>query len=489
MNNLPDLPFELILGCLSLEEQIKCKAVSRRFYHVISRFRPTSLFFSDRPSPSFIFGKRQLISSEYASNFVSSPRFDLFFNAFGQSMLSSLKHLRLCDLDLHAESRRMFMSTLNSFSQLEELGIFRFKLRGDSEQSISKFWLNLPMLNSIQLEDLPGIKNLTLDTPRLVNIKFYNRQSNLSLDIVHAESVERLIIWTMEGVAEVANLTNLQYFWCDESFGINSTFLSSLKQLKEIHLARLFDVKALLEQKRRYCRADLNIFCCGCLLNGPEDPALRYLGFFDSTCFRFLVENESRLAEELPFYKSCYYSAILNVAPGLEAILLKRLTHLNSIDVDIESQDTDRFLELLKNFSNIVELEFRSNRPQDLFDRLPDHFAAQKLTLMSKPASLQFLFRFYELIFLDLRFSIDAETTQTILASLQFLKQFNFFRDRKYVKIEIDHHPRRFNISTYRKRRSVSDLSDAIQVIFNVRQPKKRKAEVINRPTKSSRAI
>ena len=112
MDDLPELPFEQILGYLSLEDRLKSMTVSRRWYNKINSFRVRSLCYSGRPR-----------------GFISFSRFELFVNTFGQSIFSNLKHR--CDLHLNARNGIAFVQALNSFGQLEELDIIR--LRSDQK--------------------------------------------------------------------------------------------------------------------------------------------------------------------------------------------------------------------------------------------------------------------------------------------------------------------------------------------------------------------
>ena len=87
------------------------------------------------------------MSCAFARNFISSLRFEWFFHTFSQPILSNLKHLRLCHLHLKQSER-----SLNSFGQLEKLDIIRF---GDRfAEPGTEFELNLPMLTSLQLEEV-----------------------------------------------------------------------------------------------------------------------------------------------------------------------------------------------------------------------------------------------------------------------------------------------------------------------------------------------
>ena len=84
MDDLPELAFEKILSYLSLEDRIKSRAVSRRWYTKINSFKAKSLCYSERPI-GFIWSMDRFVGNECALNFISSPRLDSFFSTFGQS--------------------------------------------------------------------------------------------------------------------------------------------------------------------------------------------------------------------------------------------------------------------------------------------------------------------------------------------------------------------------------------------------------------------
>ena len=70
------------------------------------------------------------------------------------------------------------------------------------------------------------------------------------------------------------NLKNLKYLYSRYRFAIDSALLSSLEQLREIHLFQssfTFTLYKLFEQKQVLRLADLKIYL---LLNGPDDPAI-----------------------------------------------------------------------------------------------------------------------------------------------------------------------------------------------------------------------
>ena len=484
MDELPDLSFEKVLSYLSLEDRLKARAVSRRWYHKINSFRVKTLCYSARSS-DFIWGRSRWVSGAFTQNFISSIRFASFFDTFGQTILSSLKHLRLCDLDL-CENETAF--TLNSFDQLEELDIIRARL---NQQDV--FNLNLPMLTRLQLEKVRGNQKLTLEAPRLREAKIlgcFSYQSDLSVDLVHGESVERLLVDRL-AYTVVSKLKNLQYLYVPQLSRVDPTFLGSL-QLKEIHTNDPEDVSMLFEQKQRSDHADLRIYLCGLLLNGPDDPAMNALrdaspDYLSSAYFGYLAENPSRMADLTPFYSFLYYSAIEDAAPNLEVDFLKRFIDLNEIVVLSPVQDIQRFLDFLKNCENIVELRFQWNQwnpSQHLFDRLPEHCNVQKLTLDRPPSDLGFLLRLKHLIHLDIDWSIDLEIVRRAFEELPALSSFKFkravslgFSHSQQVTIEIVG-PNRFEVSAGINVKTVSDLNAVIQfIVENEHRPRMHKAK------------
>ena len=460
MDDLPELPFEQVLSYLNLENRLRLSAVSRSCRQKIANHRVKSLCYSELPS-GFIIGKSRWMSGAFAQNFISSTRFASFFDTFGPTILSSLKHLRLCDLDRSVKDQSAFTRTLNSFGQLEELVIVRVNCGQQQE-----FKLNLPMLTGIHLEQLKAARKLTLEMPRLQKFTILHCPG-LRLDIVHNESVETSITSGNHQV-KVTNFRNLKYLYVNQLSSIDSTFLSTFEQLKELHTDDRLSVSKLFEQKRRYARAGLKIYYGGLLLNGPDDPAIKALGGDLSegvfTCF---AENRSRLADEIPCYRYLhYYSAIEEVD------VLKRCTELKGMKVYCQVQDIERFLDLLKNCNNIVEFDVAGVQPQDLFDRLPVHCAVQYLSIDRPPADLAFLFRLKHLIHLKLNWPIRSETVRKALGELPVLIFFEFrgvpssgdSSDR--VTIET-YRSKRFRISvTNRKMVTISDLNEAIEFIY-----------------------
>ena len=459
MDELPELPFEKVLSYLNLEDRLRSRGVSRRWYHQINRFKVNTLCYSQFPT-DFTYGKVK-------QNFISSQHFECFFNTFHQTILSNLKHLQLCDLRPKEETGRALTSAINSLAQLEELDIqFGYHRRPGVE---IEFKLNLPMLAVIQLKLMYTINKLTLDSPRLRKVTLYSCR-DMSLELVHSEPVEWLMAHGSTNIA-VEKLKNVKNLYLSGYFDkLDSTFLSSLEQLKEIHLDWMnVDLEELFEQKQRHGRTNLKIYYRGLLLNGPHDPAiglLRPASDISAEYFGHLAENPSRLADQIPIFERLGYTLIERVAPGTEMTVLKRFTNLSRIDVSKPVVDTDRFLNLLKNLHNIVCLMFQGNQPQDLFDRLPEHCAVQILYIHSELSDYRFLFRLKYLMRLLLGFSINAEAIRKIIEKNEFLSVFYFKYLDKEVDIEIEH-PRHFKVQIdyYAAGTDMLDLDAAIELI------------------------
>ena len=470
MDELPELPLEQILSHLNLEDILKLKALSRGWYHRIDSFRVKTLCFSVKQS-GFIRGKSRWVSGIFAKNFIHSTRISSFFDTFGQTILFNLKHLRLCDLQLN---RTAFTNTLNSFLQLEELDIIRFDL--SLPDSNMKMEVKLPMLHSIHLEQVKKMKRLVLNAPRLKKVKLWKCQNELKL--VHEQSVERLFLdfrrfSALKNLRKLKNLRNLQYLQYNWEFPIESTLLSSLEKLKEVHLFYSQQVKSLFEQKQRYGRAELKIYLHGLLLSGPEDPAIPLLYCFNGRSLSYLAENPSALSDEIPFYDSPYYHDIEPIGRGLEMNILKKFTNLKRINVGHSIQDPQRFLGLLKNLDNIEELHIFAVQKKYLFDRLPEYSAVQCLAIYGTLSDFRFLLRLKNLIVLNLNGSIDSvRTIRTVLNKLPFLSEFYFWYNKKLVKVLISH-LKGFMATIYiGNLTNVADLNGSMQFIEEIVQKK-----------------
>ena len=465
MDDLPELPFEKMLSYLNLEDRLRLRAVSKRWRNKIDSFRVKSLFCSERPS-GFIKQKSRWVRGAFIQNCINSLRFESFFNAFERSILSSLKHLRLCELRPSAENRATFTEVLNSFGQLEELDVIRFNRSYPRADLGIVLELNLPKLNSIQLVGVYGIEKIVLNSPTLRNVRLVHSSYSLRLHLVHAKRVERLTTDRLEHI-RMMDLENLKYLCTNCYFRIDETFLCDLSKLEKVNLEDRELCDELFEQKHRYGRTDLKIYFFGLLVNDPADLAIHRFNNLEDA-FVQLTENPSRLADEIPFYKFRYYSAIERAAAGSEIFVLKRFTDLKEIIVEERVQDVQRFLNLLKNVKNIVKLEFECDQPQELFDRLPEHSAVQKLEVGGRLSDLRFLSRLKHLlyVYLDTSVHVDFEFVRKIFKELEFLSFFSFYFMSKFVAIGIEH-PKQFKVSVGRKAWSnVSDLSAAIEFII-----------------------
>ena len=462
IDDLPELPFEQVLSYLSLGDLIKSKAVSRGWYQRIDSFRVKSIGCS--PHPSRIIKAKRLVRGAYAQNFIGSPRLKEFFAAFSTTILANLKRLHLYSLDLDDANMAAYIQILNSLGHLEELHITGLSKRRGSDPIDVK--LNLPMLRSIQLEDVAGVDRLTLDTPRLQAIKICDCSHDLRLALANSESVERLLTDQWQYLP-VKNLKNLQHLHVKGTAQIDPTFLSSLEKLKEVHLQVPDDIRELFEQKRRCGRTDLKIYRFGLLLNGPDDPASA--GIFDyNSAFVHLAQNPTRLADAFPLCRDLYYAEIEPVATQSAVNILKRFPDLQDILVEDPIQDTQRLLDLLKSLKSLdisPALWFYDDQPQDLYDRLPEHYAVRRLYIQLAPSDHQFLFRLRHLRDLMLEYAMDPEFVRKVFEELPLLCSFEFVYLNNEVRVKIGH-SKQFEVFVYEEKKGkFPDLNAAIQFI------------------------
>ena len=283
---------------------------------------------------------------------------------------------------------------------------------------------------------------------------------------MHGGSVETLLTWFYSHL-DVKQLKNLRCLYIDY-LEIDSTFLPSLKQLNEIHLGSENIISDCFEQKRQHGRHDLKIYFQGLCLNGPDDTAIRPLSHFvDYIVVNTLEENQARLADEMPSFNSLTYSTIADLAPEFAVEFLSRTTNLNTIYVIKRVKDIERFLEFLRNFGDIRNLEFDCDQPQDLFDRLPEHCALQQLTINHEVQDLDlgFLLRLTHLTFIDLAFSIDVQLVRKVFEELRFVSWFRFRVFNKEIRIEIGR-SKQFQVRIDQRDHGAPDLDAVIQLII-----------------------
>ena len=362
MEDLPDLPFDEILDYLDLVEVIRARAVSKKFYlkinHFFLKFRVRNLLLSDtkRGFPNTC----RLFIGKFAQNFINSSR----FADFDRSVLSDLRHLCACELDLKFRSLE-FIELVNSFKKLESLIFVEVtNLCGD-------FKLILPKLKSIHANNFRGRFALTLDTPSLSEIKIW--ECSPCLKIMYPDSVETLAMPDNPDLA--LKFKNLKFLYCEKFVSVSDTFISSLKQLKEIRLHptrydnEIFD--RLRVQKERYGRSELKISLEKFLASSSYTSPILNSAFLKNETLRILIAGYSRLADQLPNYRRIYYSDI-EPLPEIPAAFWRKLINLEDIDVVGQVKNMDQFLDLLRACPAIQFLDI-GTQPQNLLDQLPTY--------------------------------------------------------------------------------------------------------------------
>ena len=475
IDDLPELPFQRILSHLDLVDLIRSRAVCYSWYERINCRKVKSLCCSHRDS-RFMLKKSRWIRSMFVKNFITSPRIDRFLDQFAPTIFSHLKHFCLCNIYLY-ELRRdknnipVFAQTLSQFPQLERVEIINtldIDRPEPSERPEIDFKLNLPMCISLNLENVRRLKKVTIEAPRLRQIKLVNLDKNAlvsELDLVHGKSVERLaiggLVWTRIE-KNLEKLENLKYLHVLRSSGFDLRCLSRLEKLEELHLHEgnlASRLEELFQQK-----PSLRVYRLDTLLFGSTNQLATLYRLDDQGLLVYLAEQPARLVGGMPFCESLPYEAIERVAPEATIDLLNRFTDLSKIIVDSQIQDVQRFLDLLKSFKNIVRLEFSCDQPQDLFDRLPEYCAVQELSLQYSPSNLRFLLRLKQLIALDVLYLKHVEFFREISEELTNLSEFNFNYFNKNVYIEINH-PKFSIFIDGKMTKQTTDLSVAIQHI------------------------
>ena len=262
------------------------------------------------------------------------------------------------------------------------------------------------------------------------------------MDIVHVESIERLIIDDIcNNYNRVKKLKNLKYLFTGGQIRFDPTFLFHLRQLKEIHLsdARPEKVLPLFEQKQRYGRACLKIYLCGLLLNGPRDPVIGSLDDYGFLSIRDLSENHWKLANEVPFWTLLHWEGMGGICPEVLVFVLNRLIDLRQINAEVV-EDHGRFLNLLEKLNNIEALEFYfdfvTDYDCDLLYRLQNHCAIQRLHARFIN-DWQSILSLGDLVNLSITndFAGDVEPIREIFEALHFLSSFEFCFNEKCCKI------------------------------------------------------
>ena len=440
INDLPLLPFVQILSYLPLQDRLELRAVSRIWRSLIDSLKVKSLCLSSRPT-ELIFPKNRLANSaRFAPDLINSSRFLLFFSNFHKSILSDLRHLSVFVKMIELKDITTFSRALNSLGQLEELfysGVLHLEIKLPMLKRISLQGNSVARIEKCLME-----RKLTLDVPRLQKIEILAGHNQIKLDILDAGSVETLLTNCLQNT-EVEKLKGLKFLYYRNLGLINlaHTHLASLEHLKEIHLSDANLVSEVFKQKQQNSLTGLKIYLCGVLLNRPDEPINSDLiDGREKILFSRWAANVSMVPNIILFCDSLYYSQIELVVPELAINILNRLTNLHSIHVDRPVQNVQRFLNFLKSFDSITELDFMGrDHPQELFDRLPEHCAVQKLTIHDEDLDLTFLLRLRGLLELSLFRSIDSEILLKILEQLNFLSYFTFTFFWSYNTIRISH--------------------------------------------------
>ena len=459
MDNLNWPSLEKVLRYLTLEEVLELRTVSKGWRAWVDNFRADSLCYSAQKR-GHIYGKHRLISGKFDRNFIGSTKFESFFGIFAKSIFSDLKHLRICNLAMQSGSP--LVQALNNFRKLKELDLINLRLGASAD----RLQLNLPELQSIRIEDLSGIDELTVDAPQLSTIKLWIcplRSTFRRLNIIHVESVQHVVAYSMRHL-DVSKFENLQDIsWSDYR---SAECLWDLKKLKEIHLTggSLKEVFDLQEKYWEEHHLYLMVYFCGlqvdyhyrdmdrltCKDSGDYFPSNSWI----SHVYRCVHSDKDpqKLADEfrVRYQSPMDYSKIEETVPMMPVDFWKRFANLNEIVVSepIELKKVGRFLQFLENLESVTSLRFESRQPQDLYDRLPEHCAIQGLQIsVARNLNSGFLCRLKHLINASVVYRVSGDIILRVFKELQFIRSFTFInRVGSSVEICLDE-SRRFVIS------------------------------------------
>lgn len=454
MNELPDVPFEKVLTYLPLDDLLRTKAVSKEFYRKIANFKVRCLCVSDYERESVI-DKSRLVVGAFAQNFIDWFKFK---SLFARSMLSGLRHLRVCGLNVREIKGDRSIGILNSFENLESLHLVRvFHLPSDSE-------LILPKLRVLRLA-YTGQFSMSLDAPRLSEIQVLD--GSPQLHIVHAKSIETVLI-SDDLCLPLERFRNLKILHCKTFFRLSDTLLSTLSQLREIHLGVNYSVlEQLYAQKRRYRFSDLKIYYRGLCLANPQDHLEPTEHGLSKEVLRCIAENYSGLADQLPFIDTVFYQEI-EVVPQVPIDFWPRLTNLREIHLSDRVENAERFLNFLARFPNIQTLVFyAADQLQALLDQVPLYCSPQFLQIgYDGDLNLDFISKFKDLLGLTLQ-NVTSNLIQEVFKQQRFIQSFWFVYRGTQCSIQSTRKRNQVILFTNGSERSFTDVDEVIAFLFD----------------------
>ena len=468
MTGLNELPLELfekiLLGHLRLIEILRLRAVSRRWCVFIDNFSVTSLFFSEL-AIDHIEDKQRLVVGRFVRNYIKTCKFEAFFGQFGASILNHLKHFRACNLNMKNRSPD-FVRVLNSFDQLEQLALIRIECLD------WQIKLVMPCLRTCHIEELSGLKNLTLDAVRLAIIKIYFNSFVFHLNLEHSESVDSIELDFYNRCLDRGGFRNLRLLYCECLTEISETFLLGLQRLKEVHLSGDFEsLRSLHRQRSEFGRNSLKIFYHGLELDGSPNDYAEFphsSAVLDEIVIGCMIANYWRLAQQLP-YSAINFSFIEKFVLKMPVDFWPRFVNLKSIYVFNKLHNELRFLNFLTNFDDLVKLEFSAGRQsQQLFDHLPYYCQSiQSLVIaFGSNLNLEFVFKFRNLISLAVSVKIsDDRFIERIFKDLKCIRSFFFYFNNFKIGL-VTKQANRFALSVANQKVATFDrLNDAIAFI------------------------
>lgn len=378
MDELPDLPFQLILDNLDFHDLVRCRQLSKKFKFHVEKMKIDQLSISDHQS---ILIKTSCYSIDERINSENSMKTNLFLDYPKDFKLKDqLRRLFLIGIDC---SFGFDLNIINTFTQLEHVELEEVKKKFLYEENIV---IKLEKLKIFKIFNCPDFyPYLSLQTPKLEILK---TEKLNRLIIYHPETIKYLDIFLF--CTETEKFFNLEYLKCADFDGWKRNFLAKFVHLKQIHIAdsiRICDfgysvlkvfINFLFRQKLLLDRKDFQIFMQGVPLTGNE------LDDFDlkNDNLAFKIKRIDLMDEDYLFdQRKINLNDLMNSMAqheinDLPEIFFERFSNLQVVKTNEAAINEKNLIWFLNQIKMLNEIEFiNSSFNQCFFDSLSDRLS------------------------------------------------------------------------------------------------------------------
>ena len=440
ISSLPLELFRAIFDNVSLQDKLKCRAVCKawqlRIGHVLADLKV--LFASPRSKifAKFCLAYYHLDANVLDKNFIKISKFSP-----ANAGLNFKRLLSLTISQFKAQSGSLSGETLNSFDQLKELTFYDVDQPQDMHLSLP----NLKRINFVWCQ----FSKVTLDTPQLKHLQ-YIAYERFQCDFTFVrESVEHVQLSTYHPCFDQLKGVKVLFIDYLDDDRVNRPFLLGLKNLQKLHIKRLLSLNdasrelliSLGEQKKRFERSDLQIYC-----NGMRFASGQFEGRpLDRVTDEFLPfaellqtynENLPRLANQFSL-REIDYSEVERIYPSISNEIWSKFGLLKVITISNRIADEAQFIEFLGKFNGWTTLALNQLPSEHLLSRLSAICPSLEDLLIeyneNDPTetipieSLAFAFKFKSLVCLEVdKIELTPEFVRQAYAELNRLCWFQF---------------------------------------------------------------